>query len=387
MRMQRRIFIMNKRSRGDGRPLPGNRIAFTLVELLVVIAVIGTLVGLLLPAVQSARESARRTSCTNNLRQFGLALFNFESARKCFPQTDIRPDATAGNWSAGGGWSLHARLLPYVEEGSLAKQFDFTQAAFTGPYTGQVPNPAFAAAFATPISMLLCPSDPAPKVNTANGYSYGANNYMVSFGSGTADGKGNAYWDFSKPTDGIVYENSRVRIGQITDGTSKTVVASEAVRSIGSDTTFAVGSPPPFPYQYTLNGSTYFNSGPPLTLKTNTSTPTTADVDAKVSNWAADSSVTGWRGVSSAAMRGRGLAWAATTSGNSLTNGFTPPNSRIPDYVMHWSGFFGPKSWHSNGANVLFGDGRVTLLSDSTDTTLHRAIHSINGGEQVAGEF
>jgi len=368
-------------------PVPKKRQAFTLVELLVVIAIIGTLVGLLLPAVQSAREAARKMSCQNNLRQFGLAMANFESARSCFPPTDVRPNATSGNWSAGGGWSLHARLLPYVEEGSLATGLDFKQAAFTGPYNNQVPNPAFAAAFATPISMLLCASDPAPRVNTANGYSYGANSYMVSFGSGTADGNGGAYWDFSKPTDGIVYENSKVRMSQITDGSSKTVVASEAVRSIGDDKTFPVGSPPPFPYQYTLNGSTYFNSGPPLTLKTNTSTPTTANIDAKVSNWATDSAVTGWRGASSAAMRGRGLAWAATTAGNSLTNGFTPPNSRIPDYVAHWSGFFGPKSFHPGGANVLFGDGRVVLLSEGTDTTLHRALHSINGGEVVAGDY
>jgi prepilin-type processing-associated H-X9-DG protein len=86
-------------------------------------------------------------------------------------------------------------------------------------------------------------------------------------------------------------------------------------------------------------------------------------------------------------MRGRGLAWAATTAGNSLTNGFLTPNSRIPDYVAHWSGFFGPRSWHPGGAHVLFGDGHVSFLSESTDVTLHRALHSINGGEQVAGDF
>ena len=71
---------MTMRNRAGRGPVPKNRHALTLVELLVVIAIIGTLVGLLLPAVQSARESARRTSCTSNHRQFGLALFNFESA-------------------------------------------------------------------------------------------------------------------------------------------------------------------------------------------------------------------------------------------------------------------------------------------------------------------
>ena len=97
--------------------------------------------------------------------------------------------------------------------------------------------------------------------------------------------------------------------------------------------------------------------------------------------------LTSWRHAGSPSMRGRGQAWAATTAGNSLTNGFLPPNSQIPDYVVHWSGFFGPKSFHPGGANVLFGDGRVVLLSDKTDKDLHRALHSINGGEQVAGDF
>ena len=142
---------------------------FTLVELLVVIAIIGTLVGLLLPAVQAAREAARRIVCGSNLRQFGLAMLNFEAAQGRFPSTDVRPNATTGNWSAGGGWSLHARLLPYAEERNLADRFDFKHAAFTGPYTGQVPNPAFEARFATPIPLLLCSSDTAPSVNIANG--------------------------------------------------------------------------------------------------------------------------------------------------------------------------------------------------------------------------
>jgi prepilin-type processing-associated H-X9-DG protein len=86
-------------------------------------------------------------------------------------------------------------------------------------------------------------------------------------------------------------------------------------------------------------------------------------------------------------MRSRGVSWAATTQGNSLTNGFLPPNSRIPDYVVHWSGFFGPKSRHPGGANVLFADGHVALLSDATDADLHRALHSMNGGEPSPPEL
>ena len=85
---------------------------FTLVELLVVIAIIGVLIALLLPAIQAAREAARRTQCINNLRQFGLAFHNYETAHKRFPAGDI---ATTGS----GGLSVHARLLPYFEQANL----------------------------------------------------------------------------------------------------------------------------------------------------------------------------------------------------------------------------------------------------------------------------
>ena len=370
---------MNTHHGAGRRPVPRNRYGFTLVEVLVVIAIIGTLVGLLLPAVQSAREAARRTSCTNNLRQVGIALLNFESGRKCFPQTDVRTGTTAG-------WSLHCRLLPYAEETAIASQFDFTKTPFTGTTfaTVNTPDPAFAAVFATPVPMLLCPSDPAPTVQMSGSNSFGGNNYMLSVGSATADGQGNYFWKFNAPTDGIVYERSAVKIARIVDGTSKSVIASEAVRSIGDDTPFAAGSPPKFPYQYTANASTThaWNSS---TLKTSSMTnPTTQQADDLVNRW---TELTDWRGASSQAMRGRGLSWACTTAGNSLTNGFLTPNSTIPDYVVHWSGFFGPKSFHAGGANVLFADGHVVLLSDKTDKDLHRALHSINGGEQVSGDF
>ncbi len=350
------------------------------MELLVVIAIIGVLVGLLLPAVQSARESARRMACGSNLRQFGLGLLNFESSQRRFPSTDVRPSGSAA-WTAGGGWSLHARVLPYMEESTLADRFDFKQAAFRGTFSSQEPNPAFAAMFATPIPGLLCPSDGAPAVQSSNGYAYGGTNFMVSIGSATADGRGGMYWNFAKPTDGIVYENSKVRMHHISDGTAKTVIGSEAVRSTGGDTTFPAGAPPPFPYQYTLNGSTGWNST--TLVPPGGGTPTTASIDAIMNQW---KTLTGWRGASSPAMRGRGLAWAATTAGNSLTNGFLPPNSLIPDYVVHWSGFFGPKSRHADGANVLFADGHVAFLAAGTDASLHRGLHSIHGGEAVSHE-
>ena len=67
-----------------------------------------------------------------------------------------------------------------------------------------------------------------------------------------------------------------------------------------------------------------------------------------------------------------------------MTNGYNTPNSRIPDLVTHWTGYFGPRSWHTGGANVLMADGAVRFLSDNIDTSLHRALHSRDGGEVVS---
>jgi prepilin-type processing-associated H-X9-DG protein len=208
---------------------------------------------------------------------------------------------------------------------------------------------------------------------------------MVSFGSATVSGS-TSYLDFRTRTDGIVYQNSKVRIAEITDGASKTAIASEAVRSIGTDSDFPAGSKPPFPYQYTFHGSTDFNSTT-VALNSPPSPLTTAAFDSLVNDWASKTAAGyNWRGAASTAMRGRGLSWAATTAGNSLTNGFLTPNSPIPDYVVHWSGFFGPKSHHRGGANVLFGDGRVVFLGEEINATLHRGLHSINGGEVVSND-
>jgi prepilin-type processing-associated H-X9-DG protein len=71
---------------------------------------------------------------------------------------------------------------------------------------------------------------------------------------------------------------------------------------------------------------------------------------------------------------------------STLTNGYTTPNNRIPDLVVHFTGFFGPRSFHTGGANVLMGDGTIRFLSNNIDARTHRALHSRNGGE-VPGEF
>jgi prepilin-type N-terminal cleavage/methylation domain-containing protein len=359
-----------------------HRRGFTLIELLVVIAIIAVLVAILLPAVQQAREAARRAQCGNHLRQMGLALHNYESTFSAFPMVDAqnyRPNTQ--------GFSAQARLLPYLEQANLQNQLDFAEPAFTGPFNSLVPNPKFASVFATPLAVLLCPSDPAPTQNVgAGGAVYSGTNYMVSYGSGKS-----VSYDLRWRTDGLSYENSGVRMGDITDGASNTVFMSETVRSAGNDTTLTAGTLPPYPYQMTLNGSTGVASTLNATQGLTGGGAWGAYVDGAgmISNpnlatiWP---TLTSWRGASSAALRGRGTSWAHSGAISTMTNGFQPPNSRVPDIVIHFTGFFGPRSYHAGGAQVMFGDGGVRFVGENVDVTVHRGLHSRDGRELI-GEF
>lgn len=118
---------------------------FTLVELLVVIAIIGVLVGLLLPAVQAAREAARRMQCSNNLKQIGLAMHNYETALRRLPPSHIAP------WNgdaADGGWG--AVLLPYLEQSALYDRYDWNTHWWEDGNQRVV---------ASPVATYQCPSD------------------------------------------------------------------------------------------------------------------------------------------------------------------------------------------------------------------------------------
>lgn len=357
------------------------RRGFTLIELLVVIAIIAILVSLLLPAVQAVREAARKAQCHDHLHNLALAMHNYESNYLAFPM--------AG--SVDTDFSVQARLLPYVEQKNLQNLLDFRLPAFTGNYAAKVPNPQFAEAFAQPIPLFLCSSDPAPDqtVVTVSGaaYLYGGLSYMVSYGSGQKTNN-----DLRWRTDGVVYQHSRVRFADIIDGASNTVFLSESVRSQGADIALPAGTLPQFPYRYTLNGSGGVSSGlnaVPGMLATGGAWSGYTNGNMMISDpdlAAVWPSFTDWRGGESPALRGRGISWAFSGAINSLTNGYNPPNSRIPDVVTHMTGYFGPRSWHPGGASVAMGDGTVRFLSDSLDTLLHRALHSRDGGE-VVGAF
>src|SRR5262245_16331710 len=128
---------------------PLRRPAFTLIELLVVMAIVGILVALLLPAVQAAREAARRGSCSNNLRQLVLATHNYMDTLSCVP-----PAVCFTAPSGGGSWSVHARILPYMEQLNLQNLIDFR---FN--YSDVANAPQHAQVTQMKISAYVCPSE------------------------------------------------------------------------------------------------------------------------------------------------------------------------------------------------------------------------------------
>ena len=132
---------------------------FTLIELLVVIAIIAVLIALLLPAVQSAREAARRAQCTNNLKQIGLAMHNYNTANNTFPpgtSATFNPLNVNNGGSlcmAWSSWSAQSLMLPYLEQTPIYNAANFMLDPINDPQGYNT------TAFFTKINAFLCPSD------------------------------------------------------------------------------------------------------------------------------------------------------------------------------------------------------------------------------------
>jgi prepilin-type processing-associated H-X9-DG protein len=192
---------------------------------LVVIAIIGVLIGLLLPAVQAAREAARRSQCTNNLKQLGLALHNYHDITKTFPSGSVRQTTPAAPNDPGWTWS--ALILPQLEEGSLHTRLNVSGRTMAAAFLDTASVPTGLVLMQTTVSVYQCPSDTGPVLNDnrkfaqatgpspkpTGGYSLGKLNYP---GSGGNDGD-----------TGFFGANSRTRMSEVSDGLSKTFMVGE----------------------------------------------------------------------------------------------------------------------------------------------------------------
>ncbi len=293
--------------------------AFTLVELLVVIAIIGVLVGLLLPAVQAAREAARRMSCTNNLKQIGLAVHAFESSHKRLPPGAVwNPPARLKG-------SVFVYILPHLEQQSLYNLYDFSQPNLDAAL---FPNSMEKLGSAI-IPSLVCPSDSHPE----RYFGSGTHNYAASRGptsvfenpscfcvhewKSLAQSPADSLTDFAGP---FTRMGTRLKLAQISDGLSNTLFFGE-VRPQYSEHARNGWSP-------SNNGNGYCTTLIPMNYDT------------------------------------------------------SKENSPDPCHQScNWNTEVGFKSAHVGGVNFLVGDGSVRFLGQNLDHNLYQALGAKQDGQ------
>ncbi len=295
------------------------RTAFTLIELLVVIAIIAVLIGLLVPAVQKVREAAARLQCKNNLKQIGLALHSYHDRMGGFPSGYTSAVAADGS-DVGPGWGWAAALLPDVEQDNLYRQITFAK---------DIRDPANAFARTRPLKVFKCPSDQLLDtfvVNDAGGQALAEvahANYVGMFGTPEITDNGGA-------GNGVFFRNSRVRIGDITDGTSNTLMVGER----SSDLALA-----------TWTGAVTGGVVPPRRPS---------------------------------ALGAEGAPVLVLGHTGEAAEGHTPNNA-----INHVDDF---ASRHTQGVNFLFGDGSVRNINDRISPVAWEALGTRAGGEPVSGD-
>jgi prepilin-type N-terminal cleavage/methylation domain-containing protein/prepilin-type processing-associated H-X9-DG protein len=362
------------------RRLLGGR-GFTLIELLVVIAIIAVLIALLLPAVQQAREAARRSTCKNNLKQFGIALHNYHDTYGVFPhrQGGTEGSNTDSNRGEAGGLIF---LLPYIDQAPLYNQIS-TAGTFNTSLDPAEPYPAFGPSptccsgrdgryppWRAQIPVMQCPSSQARRGNV-----FGYTNYGFSMGDSSFDTRGNSM-------RGMFGWKSSVRISDVQDGTSNTVMMGE----------FATGTD-----AREVRGLGVAASQPTSILDSPITCLATAN-QQEPGRYNSGITTGGWRGE----------RWCSGYPAHTAFNTILPPNSPacVTD-TSFWQnqarGLYPATSRHPGGAHVVMADGAVRFISENINTGnlalpdartlggrspygVWGALGSIAGGESV-GDF
>jgi prepilin-type N-terminal cleavage/methylation domain-containing protein/prepilin-type processing-associated H-X9-DG protein len=344
---------------------------FTLIELLVVIAIIAVLIALLLPAVQSAREAARPIQCANNLKQLGIALYNYGRNYLGFP-----PGCIIGLWAVDPKvpaalyrWGAWAFMTPFLEQTSVFNALNFSFPVYvrtsTFPGTGiSPPNPTLVG---TIVGLFLGPSDRMQKIPTIDGFAGGPDREFAPTTYHFGDGDGVNGSDLTNP-DGTFRINTLTLIAQVTDGLSNTAFGSESLLGIGVQTTIP-----------NTSGSYSLNSYDVLFLNAHWQGTSAASINT--ANCLAASSLS----------TERMMSWGDGTYTYGVYDHHFTPNSISFDCITVdlalAPGSKVARSRHPSGVNVLFSDGSVHFAKSSIDGATWAAVATRAGGEVNSCSF
>jgi prepilin-type N-terminal cleavage/methylation domain-containing protein/prepilin-type processing-associated H-X9-DG protein len=342
------------------RPSRGLR-GFTLIELLVVIAIIGVLIALLLPAVQAAREAARRSQCSNNLKQIGLAMHNYHSTHDSFPMLGGIPtnatQITNASSSIGHGPSVLVYLLSNMEQSALYNAFNFSWGNVTCCSGMENTNTTVRN---SSVSAYLCPSDPGSTIYRT-GTSYGATvgaQFNLHSPVTCSCGVGVGMWA------------ARVAYGirDISDGTSNTVAFGEVL--IG-DANVA-----------SRNGAEFYN----CVAWPGNANGSQADMVMPVAVGNLRTYTTKCDATTASEQNNARQYWASHRIGvGPVVASLMTPNAKRRDCQnTNENGNLAMRSRHSGGLNCLMGDGSVRYIKDSVTEATWWALGSKAGGEVVS---
>jgi hypothetical protein len=356
------------------------------VELLVVIAIIGVLIALLLPAVQAAREAARRMSCTNNLKQWGIATHNYHDTRGSLPGFSMPWMGTyddEGNpeYSYARAYSVQAQLLPFIELAQVHDLIDFNKDLTAGGMSFDLSTDSvMVELFKTSPAMVRCPSSTAPKTI---GY-YGSSattetaigSYVACYGSNHLRLLEMSSNPPESGPNGVYHLNSYYSLSAITDGLSNTMFMSEALAGPGGEsiaTTEGVTHAmvkANREYRWLIASVTPMGGPGGMTLPWDTTgIGGAAHIDTKIGT-----SAKKW-------YRGRCATWLLGLPMYTGYTAFITPNAKVADLWSMHDGYYGARSNHSGGVNTLAGDGSVHFVSDSINEGVWRNLGSRCDGE------